>query len=117
MNTSLPFNIASYAALLVILAKLTGCTPRYVIGDLGDTHIYEQHLPQVFTTIERQPFESPSFKFPRFTSLEELLTKTADDFYLINYKHHGVLKGKLTVGEATIGAKDEGQSPEVSKGN
>jgi thymidylate synthase len=108
----LPFNIASYAALLVFLAKLTGCRPRYLTGDLGDTHIYEQHLPQVKTVLGRIPFEAPAFKFPRFTSLEELLTYTAKDFHLVDYKHHGVLKGKLTVG-----AEDEGQSPEVSEGN
>tara|TARA_R100001594_G_scaffold53735_1_gene87285 strand:+ start:19766 stop:20689 length:924 start_codon:yes stop_codon:yes gene_type:complete len=111
----LPFNIASYGALLVFLAKLTGCQPRYLIGDLGDTHIYEQHLEQVQTVLDREPLELPSFKFPRFTSLDELLGYTAKDFHLVNYKHHGVLRGKLTVGADD--EQSEGQSPEVCEGD
>lgn len=111
----LPFNIASYGALLVFLAKLSGCMPRWLIGDLGDTHIYEQHLPQVQTLLAREPLALPAFKFPRFTSLEELLSYTANDFHLINYENHGILKGKLTVGAE--GENNEAQSPESSEGD
>lgn len=111
----LPFNIASYATLLVILAKLTGCRPRFLIGDLGDTHIYEQHVEQCIEMINRTPFESPALKFPRFTSLEDLLeNNTAKDFHLIDYKNHGVLKGRLSVGAKDEGENNESSSSEVS---
>jgi thymidylate synthase len=83
---------------LKILAKLTGCTPRYLSGSLGDVHIYKQHLEQVGTVLSRQPYEACGLHHKNFKSLDELLQLTAKDFSLIDYKNHGTLKGKLTVG-------------------
>lgn len=101
----LPFNIASYAALLQILGKLTGLQPRMLKCTLGDVHIYEQHIPQILEQLGRKPHMLPRMAMPTFSSLDELLTKTAQDFRLIDYGHHLELKGKLTVGD-----EDEGKS-------
>lgn len=95
----LPFNIASYGLLLTILARLTGCRPRFLKCTLGDTHIYEQHLEQCQEMIDREPLPLPTLKFRKIESLEDVLTMKASDFKLDNYVNHGVLKGKLSVGE------------------
>ncbi len=108
----LPYNISSYAMLLIFLAKLTGCQPRHLTAELGVTEIYENSLEQIGTILNRQPFDLPSFKFPSFKSLDDLLTKPLYKFGLIDYKNHGILKIDLKVG-----VEDEGQSPEVSEGN
>lgn len=95
----LPFNIASYAALAHIIAKLTGTRVRFLKCSLGDTHIYEQHLDPIFEQLERQPYNLPRLVMPDFVDLNHLLMHTAKDFRLRDYAHHGVLKGKLTVGD------------------
>lgn len=95
----LPFNIASYAALAHIIARLTNTRVRFLKCSLGDTHIYEQHLDQCVEIIQRKPFRSPRLVMPEFTTLTQLLELTAKDFKLRDYANHGVVKGKLTVGE------------------
>lgn len=92
----LPFNIASYALLLTILAKLTGLKPGTLIFDGGDTHIYKDHLDQMATQYRRTPLELPELIMPEFDSLEELLMLTASDFTLSNYQHHSSLTGKMS---------------------
>lgn len=87
-----PYNIASYAVLAHILAKLTG----YEVGELiyfgTDVHLYSNHIEQVKEQLSRKPYHTPELIIPEFDSLEELLTLTAKDFKLKDYKHHDFIK-------------------------
>ena len=56
----LPFNIASYGLLLTLLGKLTNMIPDQLIGNLGDTHLYLDHLEQAKEQIEREPYDLPT---------------------------------------------------------
>ena len=90
-----PFNIASYALLTIILARVTGYEPGEFIHTFGDVHIYENHLNQVKEQLTREP--KP---FPIITLGPEL--RTIDDFKpelitLNNYEAHPVLKAELSV--------------------
>jgi thymidylate synthase len=55
----LPFNIASYGLLLEIIAKIVNMVPDELIGNLGDTHLYLNHIEQAKEQIKREPFELP----------------------------------------------------------
>jgi thymidylate synthase len=90
-----PFNIASYALLTIILAKITGYEPGEFIHTFGDAHIYENHIPQVKEELSRKPKEFPTITIdPSVTSLD---TFRPDLVTLNNYDPHPVLKGELTV--------------------
>ena len=95
----LPFNIASYAALLEIIGHLTGLTPRYLKGCLGDTHIYESHKDACLEFISRTPHDCPTYlSFGNIKSLDDLKDLTADDFQLGDYTHEEPIKAELQVG-------------------
>jgi thymidylate synthase len=94
----LPYNIASYGALLCILAKLTGKKPRHLSATFLDTHIYENHLPAVREQMGNLPLTPPELQFPEFDNLDQLCSLTAVNFGLKDYKHHGVIKAPLSVG-------------------
>lgn len=92
----LPFNIASYALLLKILAKLTGYKAGTLIGDLTNVHIYKSHIDAVKEQLERSSIEcKPIVDFPDYKELEDLSESTADDFKLINYKSHPPIKAEM----------------------
>lgn len=98
----LPFNIASYAFILEVLCKLTGYTPRYLIGTYGDTQIYQNHMSQVFQLLGNEEFPAPKFEIHQdLKSLEDLRHMTADDFLggLKGYKHAGKIEAPLSVGK------------------
>lgn len=90
----LPFNIASYGLLLHIIAKLTNKIPHELIGNLGDVHIYKNHLGVVKEQLKKPIHELPTLKMPEIKSLEGLKTS---DFILENYRHEETLKGKMAV--------------------
>ena len=95
----LPFNIASYAMLMVILGELTGLTPRYLYGSLKDTHIYVDHLPAVLEQLSREITEcTAKVTFPKIDSLLDLKTLTAEDFILTDYNPQPAIKAPLSVG-------------------
>jgi thymidylate synthase len=56
----LPFNIASYGLLLEIIAKVANMIPEHLVGYLGDTHLYNNHIEQAKEQINREPFELPT---------------------------------------------------------
>lgn len=97
----LPFNIASYALLLNIIAKMTNKIPYELIGNLGDTHIYKNHLEQVNKQLERTPHKLPSLKMPNINwskNLNSVLTQLkTSDFVLENYIHDGALAASMAV--------------------
>lgn len=92
----LPFNIASYALLVHILAQLTGLKVGELIFSGGDVHIYEDHLVQVLQQMRREPRKLPQIELPHFETLGELLTKTAKDFVIYDYNPYPALKGKMS---------------------
>ena len=98
----LPFNIASYALLLNIIAKMTGKIPLELIGNFGDTHIYKNHIDVVKEQLKRTPHKLPTLKMPDLDyqnmSLDEILKSVkTSDFILENYVHDDTLKAPMAV--------------------
>ncbi len=90
-----PFNIASYALLLMMVAQVTGYEVGEFIHTLGDAHIYTNHFEQIELQLSREPKERPTMKInPHVTSLFDF---TFEDFELINYHPHPAIKGKVAV--------------------
>jgi thymidylate synthase/dihydrofolate reductase len=93
----LPFNIMSYATLTHILATLTNMHPKELVISTGDTHIYSDHVEQVKTQCQRIPYSSPLLVVNPDIADKGLEEITVDDFDVVGYFHHGVLKGKMAV--------------------
>ena len=93
----LPFNIASYGLLLLILAKEVNMLPDELIGNLGDVHLYKNHIDQALEQMEREPFELPTILFKDhlkdFDSIIDILR--VKDFILDNYQSHPSIKAPL----------------------
>ncbi len=101
----LPFNIASYGLLLEIIAKAVNMVPDELIGNLGDTHLYLNHIEQANEQIERKPFDLlPTLKHLRsddkYTLLNEFPTLWSNfeisDFEIENYQYHPTIKAPLS---------------------
>jgi len=90
----LPFNIASYATLLHLLAKETGYQEGRLIGFLGDTQIYENHVDQVKEQLTRTPHPLPAIKTENFTSMFDW---KHTDTKVLNYQHHPFIKFPIAV--------------------
>ena len=91
----IPFNIASYSLLLLIVANITGLKPGEFIHTIGDTHIYNNHIDQVHQMLKNEPLPLPKVKFKRkFTSINDI---KFEDIELINYKSHEKIFGKVAV--------------------
>jgi thymidylate synthase len=100
----LPFNIASYGLLLEIIAKAVNMVPDELIGNLGDTHLYSNHVEQAREQIFREPYSLPNLVFGKtdefFKSLGEdlsLITHLDNtDFVIENYQSHPTIKAPLS---------------------
>jgi thymidylate synthase len=100
----LPFNIASYALLLIILAKEVNMVPDELIGNLGDTHLYLNHIEQAKEQIERESYDLPTLNhlkedsFYKSLSEDQSLYSHLDntDFELVNYQSHPAIKAPLS---------------------
>jgi thymidylate synthase len=100
----LPFNIASYALLLTILAKEVNMVPDELIGNLGDTHLYLNHIEQAKEQIKRDSYELPTLNhlkedsFYKSLSEDQSLYSHLDntDFILENYLCHPTIKAPLS---------------------
>lgn len=105
----LPFNIASYALLLEIIAKEVNMIPDELIGNLGDTHLYSNHIEQAREQIGREPMELPTLKFDGWLGsmtdgqireegfLNLIQTKILPSHFQIeNYKSHPAIKAPLS---------------------
>jgi thymidylate synthase len=91
----LPFNIASYGLLLEIIAKETNMVPDELIGNLGDTHLYANHVEQAREQIGREPFELPKIQISSGL-LDDIAHHEVDDFGLLNYQAHPHIKAPLS---------------------
>lgn len=90
-----PFNIASYALLTLMVAQVTKLKPGEFVHTLGDTHLYLNHLEQARLQLTREPHALPQLRLnPERTSLEEFVY---DDFELMNYDPHPAIKAPVAV--------------------
>ena len=93
----LPFNIASYGLLLEIIAKEVNMVPDELIGNLGDVHLYSNHIEQAKEQISREPFELPTLELGHLGSiLENISVVDLSDFTLENYQSHLAIKAPLS---------------------
>jgi thymidylate synthase len=95
----LPFNIASYGLLLEIIAKAVNMMPDQLIGSLGDTHLYLNHIEQAKEQIDREPMELSELKIEDLVKWEEggcLPTYSVSDFTIENYQSHPSIKAPLS---------------------
>jgi thymidylate synthase len=90
----LPFNIASYGLLLHILANECDMIPDELIGNLGDVHLYSNHIEQAKEQLSRTPYELPTLKTE--VKIDGICCATPDDFILEGYKHHPTIKAPLS---------------------
>ncbi|MCH8518728.1 thymidylate synthase [Candidatus Gracilibacteria bacterium] len=93
-----PFNIASYSTLLMLIAEITGYTPGTFVHTLGDAHIYSNHMDQVKEQLTREPYPLPELKLKKeIHTLEDIENLEWEDFELCDYQSHGVLKAPVAV--------------------
>jgi thymidylate synthase len=90
----LPFNIASYALLLQIIANEVDMIPDELIGNLGDTHLYLNHIEQAIEQISRESFELPTLKTD--AKMDGICCNVPDDFVLEGYQSHPTIKAPLS---------------------
>jgi len=87
----LPFNIASYGMLLMLLCEETGYKPGYLIGNLGDVHLYNNHVEQAKEQISRDGFNLPTIKLSSVDILNGEF-----DYEIENYESHPTIKAPLS---------------------
>ena len=98
----LPFNIASYGLLLELIAKEVDMIPDELIGNLGDVHLYSNHLDQAREQCTRVPFElselviNDEFWNPDTSFLDQIEHIQPDDFYIKKYQSHARIKAPLS---------------------
>ena len=87
----LPFNIASYATLLLLLCEQTGLEAGELIGNLGDVHLYKNHIQQAKEQIVREPFSLPTIELSNVDILNGEW-----DYEIKGYEHHPTIKAPLS---------------------
>ena len=90
----LPFNIASYGLLLEIIANEVDMIPDELIGNLGDVHLYSNHIEQAKEQISREPFDLPQLKTE--AKIDGICCNVPDDFILEGYQSHPTIKAPLS---------------------
>ncbi len=90
-----PFNIASYALLTLMMAQVTGLQPGEFIHTLGDAHLYLNHLEQADLQLSRTPLPLPTMKLN--PAIDNIFDFAFDDFHLDNYQHHPHIKAPVAV--------------------
>jgi len=90
-----PFNIASYALLLMMVAQVCGLEPGDFVHTLGDAHLYSNHFPQAQLQLSREPFDLPTMSIN--PEIKDILGFCFEDFELQNYQSHPHIKGAVAV--------------------
>ncbi len=90
-----PFNIASYSLLTLMVAQVCGLKPGDFVHTLGDTHLYLNHLEQTREQLTREPFSLPQMRInPEVKEIDQFQYK---DFELVNYQAHPSISAKISV--------------------
>jgi thymidylate synthase len=87
----LPFNIASYGTLLLLLCQETGYEPGELVGNLGDVHLYSNHIDQANEQCGRQPYKLPTIELSNVSVLDGEF-----DYEIIGYESHPTIKAPLS---------------------
>lgn len=95
MGLGVPFNISSYAALCCMVAHLTGMKPGELVYNMGDVHVYTNHLDALKEQLKRQPMSFPKLEID--ASVEKLEDFEFEHFRLLNYTHHPKLEMQMVV--------------------
>ena len=90
-----PFNIASYALLLMMVAQVTHLQPYELVHTLGDAHIYKNHIEQVHLQLQREPKPLPQMHLN--PEADDIFGFTYDDFTLTGYEPYPHIKGDVSV--------------------
>lgn len=90
-----PFNIASYALLTMMIAQVTGLAYGEFVHSFGDLHLYQNHIEQAKTQLERKPFSLPQIKIN--PNVEDIFSFTFEDFTLENYESHAHIKAEVAI--------------------
>ena len=90
-----PFNIASYALLLMMVAQVTRLQPYELVHTLGDAHIYKNHIEQVHLQLQREPKPLPQMHLN--PEVDDIFGFTYDDFTLTGYEPYPHIKGDVSV--------------------
>lgn len=90
-----PFNIASYSLLTLMMAQVVGLEPGEFVHTLGDAHLYVNHLDQVETQLAREPHSLPSMKLN--PAIDSVFDFDYEDFELLNYQYHPAIKAPIAV--------------------
>jgi thymidylate synthase len=90
-----PFNIASYALLTMMMAQVTGLKPGEFVHTIGDAHIYNNHIEQCELQMSREPLSLPKMIInPAVKNIDDF---KFEDFELVGYEAHPHIKGKVAV--------------------
>jgi thymidylate synthase len=90
-----PFNIASYALLTLMVAQQTGLEPGEFVWTGGDVHIYDNHVDQVREQLSREPYPYPQLRLAR--KPESIFDYVLEDFEVLDYRHHPGIKAPSAV--------------------
>ncbi|WP_022950745.1 thymidylate synthase [Leucothrix mucor] len=90
-----PFNIASYALLTMMMAQVCDLEPGEFIHTLGDAHLYSNHLEQVELQLSREPYPLPTLKLN--PEIKDLFDFTYEDIEIVDYQCHPHIKGAVAV--------------------
>ena len=90
-----PFNIASYALLMMMVAQVTNLQVGDFVHTLGDAHLYSNHIEQARTQLSRTPYAPPIMQLN--PAIDNIFDFTFDDFFLKNYNSHESIKAPIAV--------------------
>lgn len=95
MFLGVPFNIASYSLLTMMIAQVCGLKPGEFVHTLGNAHIYSNHFEQVKLQLTREPLPLPQVRLnPEIKNIDDF---KFEDIELVDYQSHGVIKGDVAV--------------------
>ncbi len=89
-----PFNIASYSLLTLMMSQVCNLKPGFFVHTFGDAHIYHNHFEQIKLQLTREPHPLPQM---RIKPEKNLLDYKYENFELLNYKYHPAIKGRVAV--------------------
>src|ERR1700690_708922 len=90
-----PFNIASYALLTMMIAQVCNMEPGEFVHSFGDVHLYKNHFEQAELQLTRIPFPLPEMKIN--SEVKDIFNFKYEDFEMVNYQSHTAIKASVAV--------------------